>query len=385
MTEPPIIPSDDVSWPEGGQWLRRASEKLISFLFGRSGRNAVSITPVRDLERSSLRKLYDDIGLFLFAHRLDLTPLNFGCAHDYISRTDPLIVEDVDRAIQRKRLSNGWVEAYLASQDSHVVTPAMLHDTTAQLAGELDQCLDMLWRSADQQEGYGAVLDNSADIASPDDLLTHLRGLTVRMMEQNRLAEREIRMSHQRVGELQITLRAARQASKHDHLTGLPNRLGFERFVETWQGSEGGCGGVLAICDIDNFKTVNDRFGHATGDRVLKSVADALHALTEKGHEVARMGGEEFVILMPGLALEQAACDVDLIRLSLQERELVDIVTKDPIGTVTFSAGLTAIYKTEAMAAALRRADTALYDAKRAGRNRIHGAVDKERTLALRW
>lgn len=377
--------SDDFSLSGGSKRLRRASERLLSFLSGPSTPAAVGIAPAPDAERSPLRKLYDDIGLFLFAHRLDLTPLNFGCAHDYVAGGDPQITHEVDRAIQEKRLSNGWIEAHLASQDNHVVTPNMLHDATAQLAEELDQCLDLLRRSADQQEGYGATLENSVHIASPDDLLTHLRDLAMRMMEQNRLAEREIRMSHQRVGELQITLRAARQASKHDHLTGLPNRLGFERFVETWQGSEGGCGGVLAICDIDNFKTVNDRFGHATGDRVLKSVADALHALTEKGHEVARMGGEEFVILMPGLALEQAACDVDLIRLSLQERELVDIVTKDPIGTVTFSAGLTAIYKTEAMAAALRRADAALYDAKRAGRNRIHGAVDKERTLALRW
>lgn len=377
--------SDDFSLSGGSKRLRRASERLLSFLSGPSAPNRVDIASAPDAKRSPMRKLYDDIGLFLFAHRLDLTPLNFGCAHDYVAGGDPQIVHEVDRAIQEKRLSNGWIEAHLASKDSHVVTPNMLHDATAQLAEELDQCLGLLRRSGDQQAGYGAALEHSVHIASPDDLLTHLRGLTVRMMEQNRLAEREIRMSHQRVGALQITLRAARQASKHDHLTGLPNRLGFERFVETWQGSEGGCGGVLAICDIDHFKTVNDRFGHATGDRVLKNVADALHTLTEKGHEVARMGGEEFVILMPGLALEQAACDVDLIRLSLQERELVDMVTKNPIGAVTFSAGLTAIYKTEAMAAALRRADAALYDAKRAGRNRIHGAVDKERTLALRW
>ncbi|MBJ6123352.1 GGDEF domain-containing protein [Sphingomonas mollis] len=333
--------------------------------------------------RWNLRKLYDDIGLFLFSHRLDLTPLNFGCAHDYVAGSDRRIVDEVNRAIRERRLSNGWIEQYLAGQDSHVVMPDALHDATAQLAEELDRCLDQLGRSTERQKRYGTALDKTVRTASPDVLFTQLRDLTRQMVEQNKLAEIEMRLSHRRVSELRITLRSARQASKQDYLTGLQNRRGFERIVETWQGSQGGVGGVLAICDIDHFKLVNDRFGHDTGDRVLRYVADALHALAEMKHEVARLRGEEFVILMPDRTLDQAAREVNLIRESLGARCLIDRETKLPIGPVTFSAGLTALAKTDALAPALRRADAALYAAKRAGRNCIHAAVDRGQVIPM--
>lgn len=371
-----------------GTNMNNIAKHLLHFLAGESHEPETGSSPVgpdSDLPRSTLRKLYDDIGHFLFSHRLDLTPLNFGCVHDYLAGGDGSMVDEMDRAIRDRRLSNGWVEDYLAGQESHVVLPDAFHKATGQVEEEMAQCLELLSRSVYQQKSYGDALDECTRTTSPESLMAQLRCLTLQMIEQGRLAEHEMRLSHGRVSELRTTLRSARQASKRDHLTGLPNRRGFERIVETWQGSTGTAGGVLAICDIDHFKLVNDRFGHDTGDRILKFVADQLLGLTKMGHGVARLGGEEFVILMPERTLEQAADDVDQVRLSLGERNLVDSVSETPIGSVTFSAGLMVISKTHPLDPVLRGADAALYAAKHAGRNRIHAMVDREHVLPIRW
>lgn len=332
--------------------------------------------------RQPLKMLYDDIGTFLFSHRLDLTALNFGCAHQYLSGSDRAMVEELDRAARTKRLSNSWIEDFVSRQDDHVVTPDVLQAAVAQMEEELDRCLASLGRSADHQADYSAKLEACSSTSCAGDLIAELQSLTRRMIEQSRLAEEELRLSHARIGELHTTLHSARQASNHDHLTGLTNRRGFERKFELWQGDTGGKG-VIAICDIDNFKTVNDRFGHETGDRVLQFVAGELRTLENHGNSVARFGGEEFVVLLPCKTLKEAADGIDDVRRTLAARRLIESVSHVAIGQVTFSAGLTVAEKTEDLSAALRRADTALYAAKHAGRNRIYGAFDREQPTPL--
>lgn len=185
--------------------------------------------------------------------------------------------------------------------------------------------------------------------------------------------EQNMRRSEAETDRLRKDLDQARQEADIDCLTGLPNRRAFEReFVcaETAARMQGTTLHV-AICDIDRFKSVNDRFGHETGDGLLRAVASVLGECAADGCFVARHGGEEFVLLLRGLSREQAFARLDRARIALNERRFISRQTKQPIGTISFSAGLADVMAESDPRAALRKADEALYRAKESGRNKV--------------
>lgn len=119
----------------------------------------------------------------------------------------------------------------------------------------------------------------------------------------------------------------------------------------------------LIMFDLDHFKNVNDRFGHAAGDTVLRSVADTVKKRIRKTDYFARWGGEEFIILLPETSLNNAAELAEELRKKISETEL------DGIGKVTASFGVTEYRNTDTMDTLLLRVDGALYEAKGSGRN----------------
>jgi diguanylate cyclase (GGDEF)-like protein len=121
----------------------------------------------------------------------------------------------------------------------------------------------------------------------------------------------------------------------------------------------------LAIADLDHFKRVNDEYGHEIGDTVLKAFSRTMESQARDSDLIARMGGEEFVILMPQSGRDAAETLVERIRLSLSR-----LVMPPLRGPVTASFGIAEIQPEEAPEQLLRRADQALYKAKSCGRNR---------------
>lgn len=132
------------------------------------------------------------------------------------------------------------------------------------------------------------------------------------------------------------------------------------------------------MCDIDHFKSVNDRFGHDAGDKVLVAVADVLRQVVGEGETlVARYGGEEFAALMIGMTREQAEHHAEQIRRACAASEVM--VGAAPL-RVTISIGFTFARNEVDLARLMRTADQALYAAKRHGRDRVEQA--DERSLA---
>ncbi len=180
-----------------------------------------------------------------------------------------------------------------------------------------------------------------------------------------------------RVRELEVELRRLSEEVSTDALTQVANRRGlmqaFEAEVARTErervGSPDGVAPPLAVglIDIDNFKRLNDTLGHAAGDVALKALAAAVCDRLRPADHLARFGGEEFVVLLPGTAVDEAQQALTRLQRSLSEalflhdgREVF----------VTFSAGVTAWRVGEALQTALERADEALYEAKHAGKNR---------------
>lgn len=163
-------------------------------------------------------------------------------------------------------------------------------------------------------------------------------------------------------------------AAHYDSLTGMYNRGIFlaECDREVSRSARGGAAFSLAIFDLDHFKQVNDRYGHPAGDQALKAFADVLRSGIRKHDTVGRYGGEEFALLMPQTGKDTAVRVAERIRRALEARGVsVDIGHIE----VTVSAGV-ATYGIdgEDWDALLSAADTALYEAKNAGRNRVAAA-----------
>lgn len=162
------------------------------------------------------------------------------------------------------------------------------------------------------------------------------------------------------------------EQTRTDVLTGLPNRRAFAAALSAELGREDGSGLPLsvAIIDIDHFKTINDLHGHDQGDEVLVALAGLLRAHIAGRGLIARLGGEEFVMLLPGAAVEPARLQCEFLR---QEIALLPINLP-----VTVSIGVAQMYAGESVEQCLKRADQALYQAKRDGRDRV---VVAERAL----
>jgi diguanylate cyclase (GGDEF)-like protein len=157
-----------------------------------------------------------------------------------------------------------------------------------------------------------------------------------------------------------------------DPLTGLLNRKALAgRFEEiAQQAALTGAPISLIACDLDRFKQVNDEHGHARGDAVLKDAAYLLRKSLRSFELVYRVGGEEFLIVLPGVALEEARTMAERIRAGIQESRPGGLDVTASLG-VAAAAGAGAAFEP-----LFRAADEALYEAKRGGRNRVVAAGD---------
>ena len=153
-----------------------------------------------------------------------------------------------------------------------------------------------------------------------------------------------------------------------DPLSGLLNRRGFEESIATrldWGSPPAG----IVTCDIDRFKAVNDRFGHAAGDRVIAAIAAIIRARLPEDGIAARFGGEEFLLFLPGRSPSEALKIAEAVRVAI-EAEAARVAGLD--AAVTASFGISGVVASDfSVHDAIGRADAALYEAKHGGRNRL--------------
>jgi diguanylate cyclase len=185
--------------------------------------------------------------------------------------------------------------------------------------------------------------------------------------------QQELAQARAETDRLRTELLRAREEAHVDALTGLPNRRAFQaRLAEC--ASASAPPPTLLLTDIDHFKRVNDSFGHLFGDQVLRAVAQGLQACLAAGQCAARVGGEEFAVLLPAATQAQALGLAERIRTAVAGSR---IRRRDggTVGQVTVSLGVATRRGDEAFEAWFDRADAALYAAKHAGRNRVMWAA----------
>lgn len=232
---------------------------------------------------------------------------------------------------------------------------------------------DMVSAMRVEAEGFGRDLAASAEAIARSSgiegaalLVGEVGRITATMLGRVRTAEARLESAIREASELRQKLEEARDNARRDPLTDLPNRRALEEAFAARSGTgEAMC---MAICDVDHFKSVNDRFGHAVGDRVLKVIAEALTRICS-GHLVARYGGEEFAVLFTGVDLNAARRTLDRARVHVASKRYRLRESDELLGEITFSGGLTRTTPQDSYQTVFQRADALLYAAKNAGRN----------------
>ena len=238
------------------------------------------------------------------------------------------------------------------------------------------RCMHIVLMADDNDEAHRtSAYEAGADAYAPSTISAI--GLRARLHAAQRLVQLQNAWSKDRAqlrqtaAELAVANRRLANAALTDLLTGLPNRRSaMDLLSQAWSSAtRSGLPLSVMVIDIDHFKQVNDTFGHASGDIVLREAAHSLRASARREDSVCRIGGEEFLVICPGTDLKAAMHSAERLRACLETKQILIGHTEK---TVTASIGV-AVHKVDTadIDALVSAADKALYQAKKDGRNQV--------------
>ncbi len=332
-------------------------------------------------------QIFSEIGRHMEAGSIPPTPANYEFWYRYVRGSDPELKNAVDAIITNtgrvssRAMQNIRRELYGRSLSTDL--SGLIEATQSQMkrmASFVEQA-DGDARSYSQALRESSTsISTAADIQAQRTLLSELLNATGAMIDKTERLEAQLAISGQEINMLRQDLETARTESRTDPLTGLSNRKAFVSYLEAQAGRALAdrkplC---LAFCDIDNFKQFNDTWGHRMGDEVLRLVGQSLEQLSHGIGYPARFGGEEFVIVLPGKALQAANDICEQIRDYIASRSVRAKNSNKEVGRITLSLGIAQLRWNDTVDTLIERADMALYRAKETGRNRVVGEDELE-------
>jgi diguanylate cyclase len=236
-------------------------------------------------------------------------------------------------------------------------------ETTSGYHDKIEKCAERISQAKD--------ITDLSDVL--DEVMRETREVQVnaaRSRDEMSLMRTRVNEAEREVSRLQEELAHASELVRHDALTGALNRKGMDEALEREVARLRRQGGSLslAMLDIDNFKKLNDSLGHAVGDAALKHLSSVAREAIRPQDTLARYGGEEFVVLLPNTPLDDAVSAMVRVQRELTRRFFLN--NNDKV-LITFSCGVAELNGEEMPYDALKRADDAMYLAKRAGKNRV--------------
>jgi diguanylate cyclase len=322
------------------------------------------------------------------ALRQPASPRNFEIWYQYATGYKP----ELNRSINAALAQNGTLgEAEIEQIYSTYLAPGPGNDrietVSTRMADEIGQVLGMIDSAAGSATSYSASLADASEKLQGAEVGGPLRAVietlvvgTKEMETSNKMLEARLAASRQEIEQLQQNLEAVRHESLTDPLTTLSNRKFFDAAFNNAIAGANQHGEPLALlmCDVDHFKAFNDKFGHQTGDQVLRLVAMSVKQ-NVKGQDIAaRYGGEEFVVALPNTPLRAAVTVADYVRRAVAAKELMKRSNSERLGHITISIGVAQLRPSDTAQSLIERADNCLYAAKRNGRNRVISESDPE-------
>lgn len=254
------------------------------------------------------------------------------------------------------------------------------HQIKVMLAGFVEQLGSFSTATSgfgEKMDGYARTIAEADDIGALKDVIADVISATNEMRATADRSRNEVdtmrdrvRAAEAEIERLQVELEQTSEKMRHDALTGALNRKGLEESYakEVSRATRRGTTLCLAVLDIDNFKRLNDTYGHKTGDDALLHLVSTVRDCLRPHDTLSRYGGEEFVILLPETTIEDAVIVLQRLQRELTKRFF--LANNEKL-LITFSAGVTVVLKDEPQDASIGRADVAMYQAKATGKNRV--------------
>jgi len=303
---------------------------------------------------------------FLSSQDLEHTPDNYALAWRVKIDRRSLAAMAIDSILMDgRKVTQADMDRITLANNSSELTPELSPNPVEEaLRHNALRLAELTADATAQSSAFGRDLSTGLfELAGGDDSIEQI----VRaMVHRTRGVEAQLTEASQEIENLRGQMEAVRDDAQRDALTGLLNRKGVLQELGARNHEDIG---VLAMCDVDHFKSINDRFGHSVGDRVLKGVAASL-ADSAGVHVVGRWGGEEFLILIDRVDFNSATRLLDRARKNLATRAFKLRETDEPIGAVTMSIGAVSLAG-RTVEESIEAADRMLYLAKHEGRNRV--------------
>jgi diguanylate cyclase len=316
----------------------------------------------------------------MLKHNVPVDPMNYAIWYHYVAGVNDELNKTIDTLISTQQPFDGDITLNLykkficnASFDSFEKINTNLQQLISQVSTSLNSAGEKASAASDDFNEKLKELETAEDEDAENlkSILVSIILETTKLSEASKELKNQLNTTNIEIEQLRDELTHVRKASSTDGLTGLLNRLAFDKALDELVLNSIPKKACLAILDIDNFKRINDSFGHVTGDKVIKFVASILNKHTEEQHQVARYGGEEMAVIMPETALPEAYKLIEQIRRDLESARIKHKTNKDTIGQVTVSAGIASLQVGDDSNSLLSRADNALYRAKESGRNKV--------------
>ncbi len=321
----------------------------------------------------------------LALHGLTASPVNYSVWYAHLAGENPAMSRKIhDHLSNKHRLGDEVLEQLWRRHCSVAGDPAVVAETGDRLGRLMASLAQQMSQAGGVTERFsGAITEFGAGIvealSSPDsalilqDATRKMLAETRQMAEQNRSLEGQLKNAGGEIAGLRSDLEEMRREAYTDPLTGIGNRKTFDRnLAEAMNEARDGAKPLaLVMIDIDHFKKFNDTHGHVLGDEVLKLVARCLVSGVKGRDTVARYGGEEFSVILPETSLGNAIKVADQLRQLVKTKRITLKSTGKILGEVTMSLGVALLHPDDTPSAMIKRADAALYYAKRNGRDRV--------------
>jgi len=331
------------------------------------------------LESDEANAIFRVLVALLGKQKIPPNIINLNLLYEYVSETNTNLVKELKPYIEgqvnySKDEATEFYKKYILEKD---------HSKQEQIKAAIDNYfndlivdIDLINKhNANSNEhikmNYKKLVESDPTSESTDlikDVVTEIQNV----IEANTKFEQDLAAKQTELEQLRKELEDTKELADKDPLTKLKNRRFFDGFINRYIEKAKISGGILSliILDIDFFKKVNDTYGHIVGDQVIKMVADSIREVISKDSIAARIGGEEYAVLLPKISINQTKNLSESIRKNVAKKKLSINKGEDKIA-VTISVGATAYKSGEDYNSFVQRADEALYHSKENGRNQV--------------
>ena len=313
-------------------------------------------------------------------HAAAFNPVTFTVWYEYVAGINLNLSASIDQRIKdASSIDDDTVvllyKKFIAPADEETMKTisSEMERLMASMAQSASQTGDRAGTFGDQLKGLTTALA-SRDVEQLKPRLTEVMAGTAAMKSSVETLRNKVTASQEEISRLRSDLERARDDAILDPMTGILNRRGFEKRIESLlaQKPADGISHCLVMLDIDHFKTVNDTHGHLMGDRVIQAVGEILRtSVTHAAHSAARYGGEEFALLLPQTSLDQSVQLAEAVRTRTKAMKIRHRTTQEVLLTITISGGVAEMKPDDDATSLIARADAALYQAKSGGRDRV--------------